>query len=420
MRLWIYGFMSRPSVGSRRTRSRTDVDNPKAATGTIRHLSLCAGYGGIDIGLRRVLPGLRTVCYSEIEIFAINNLVEKMQQCPDLLHPAPIWTNLKTLPLRELGEILGSNSLISGGFPCQPFSCAGARLGDEDPRHLFPYIKNAIRVIQPRIVFLENVQGIVSAKLRGNHWGDPEGTPVLLHVLRELERVGYRATAGIFSAEVDAGLPHQRKRVFILGERLAYPGSTRSTIRVPGQEQGEEGQPEEFNHNSCGPAPARPGQPQHWWEPPRVITGAELDNPGSNVPPKIPGNDGEVLKVSPEQGEEQCAPISGGAGTEGAELGNTQHRGQHQRKSRIRQPEEGKGCKHGEVTNRPNQRETQPQVGGTPPGPATGVVPTHLQQTYQSLGVSTMNRASELMLLGNGVVPEVAARAFEILSKELE
>ena len=336
------------------------MDNTKTTTETIRHLSLCAGYGGIDLGLRRVLPNLRTVCYSEIEIFAINNLVEKMQQCPDLLHPAPIWTNLKTLPLQELGEILGSNSLISGGFPCQPFSCAGSRLGDEDPRHLFPYIKNAIRVIQPRIVFLENVQGIVSAKLKGDHWGDPEGTPVLLHVLRELERVGYRATAGIFSAEVDAGLPHQRKRVFILAHRKCK--GLEGWCSSEGNDT--EGREKSIGHPGASGVhdressftPARPGQPQHWWEPPRVITGEE----------------GQAIQGTDPTG------------------------GTH------------------------NQRETQPQVGGTPPGPATGVVPADLWETYQSLGVSTMNRASELMLLGNGVVPEVSARAFEILSKELE
>ena len=151
----------------------------------INHISLCAGYGGIDLGLRRVFPTCRTVAYVEIEAFAVANLVAKMEEGE--LDQAPIWTNLKTLPLEAFPTGL---EIISGGFPCQPFSAAGKREGDEDPRHLFPYIKNAIRTIQPQWVFLENVEGIISAKLKGDGWEDTAGTPDLLHVIRELERVG--------------------------------------------------------------------------------------------------------------------------------------------------------------------------------------------------------------------------------------
>ena len=99
--------------------------------------------------------------------------------------------------------------VLSGGFPCQPFSNAGVRKGTEDPRHLFPYIARGIRECQPRIVFLENVEGIISAKTA-------DGESVLQYVLRELEGLGYQATAGIFSAS-EVGAPHQSKSVFILG-----------------------------------------------------------------------------------------------------------------------------------------------------------------------------------------------------------
>jgi DNA (cytosine-5)-methyltransferase 1 len=178
-------------------------------TEELTHISLCAGYGGIDLGLKRVLPNLRTVAFSEIEAYAVANLVSKMEA--GLLDAAPIWTNLKTFPWKSFR---GKVDLLSGGFPCQPFSAAGRRKGDEDPRHLFPYIKQGIQLLRPAIVFLENVEGIISSKL-GEGWTDTEGTPVLLHVLRELERVDYKATAGIFSAS-EIGAPHQRKRVFIM------------------------------------------------------------------------------------------------------------------------------------------------------------------------------------------------------------
>ena len=176
------------------------MDTTKAIT----HLSLCSGYEGIGLGLRSVLPTLREVAYVEREGFPIANLVAKMEA--GKLDAAPVFTDVKTFPY---GEFRGFVDILSGGFPCQPFSAAGKRQATEDPRHLFPYIADGIRECQPRIVFLENVQGILSCKTA-------DGEPVLQYVLRELEGLGYRATAGIFSAE-EVGAPHQRKRVYILG-----------------------------------------------------------------------------------------------------------------------------------------------------------------------------------------------------------
>ena len=177
------------------------MDNTKES---IRHLSLCAGYGGIDLGLRRVLPECRTVAYVEIEAFAIQNLVDKIET--EQLDPAPVYTDVKSFPFKEFR---GCVDILSGGFPCQPFSQAGSRRATEDPRHIFPYILEGIRECRPSVVFLENVEGIISSKT-----GD--GESVLQYVLRSLEEVGYSATAGVFSAS-EIGAPHQRKRVFILG-----------------------------------------------------------------------------------------------------------------------------------------------------------------------------------------------------------
>ena len=183
-------------------------------TKTLTHASLCFGYGGIDLGLKRAIGDVRTVLVSEIESFAVSNVVSLMEA--GLMESAPVWTNLKTLPWEEF---YGKVDILSGGFPCQPFSSAGRRAGDEDPRHLFPYILDGlVRLGLPGFVFLENVEGILSSKLAGEGWRDPAGTPVLLHVLRELERVGYHAEATVVSAS-ECGAPHRRKRVFILGVR---------------------------------------------------------------------------------------------------------------------------------------------------------------------------------------------------------
>jgi len=151
----------------------------------------------------------------EIEAFACANLVAKMEAGE--LDAAPIWTDIKSF---DGGAFRGRVDILTGGFPCQPFSVAGYRNIDDDPRHLFPYILNTIRDVQPELVFLENVEGIIGAKLKSDGWNDPSGTPVLLHVLRELERAGYRATWGIFSA-TEVGAPQRRNRTFVLAHALS-------------------------------------------------------------------------------------------------------------------------------------------------------------------------------------------------------
>ena len=271
--------------------------NHDNTTETITHLSLCSGYEGIGLGLKRVLRNVREVAYVEIEAFAIANLVDKIEK--GWLDAAPIYTNLKTFPYRKF---LGRVDILSGGFPCQPFSQAGLRQATEDPRHLFPYIAQGIRECQPRIVFLENVQGILSCKT-----GD--GEPVLKYVLRTLEEMGYKAEAGIFSSS-EVGAPHQRKRVFIMGysqgvgltetkganqrrecephnehevrnilgatsdttiSKLGYTNGKR--LQRLAKRQGWKGydswQTSEWIDTQY---PSRPNEPQKEWEAPRVVT----------------------------------------------------------------------------------------------------------------------------------------------------
>ena len=168
------------------------MDNTKEFT----HLGLCAGYGGIELGLQRVIRNLRTVALCEIEAFACANLVAKMEA--GLMDCAPIWTNLKTFPWSDFRDRV---DILTGGYPCQPFSAAGKRLGTEDPRHLWPFIADGIRILRPKLCFFENVEGHISLGLR--------------EVIGELESIGYTAAWGIFSAS-EVGAPHQRKRVFIL------------------------------------------------------------------------------------------------------------------------------------------------------------------------------------------------------------
>lgn len=170
----------------------------------LRHISLCSGIGGFDIGLRGIFPNMRTVVHVEGEAFCVNHLVEKMQA--GKLDACPIYPDLCRFPWSEFA---GAVDIITGGFPCQPFSVAGQRKATEDDRHLWPYITNGIRQTKPQLVIFENVAGIASAPSPGFH-------SVLHNVLSDLEGLGYQATAGQFTA-AEVGAPHQRKRWFILG-----------------------------------------------------------------------------------------------------------------------------------------------------------------------------------------------------------
>jgi len=177
-------------------------------------ISFCTGYGGIELGIKRTGLPIRTVCYVEIEAFAVANLVAKIEQ--GKMDAAPIWTNLKTFdgqPFRE--KVHG----IIGGYPCQPFSNAGQRKGTDDPRHLFPYICEHIRTIRPLWCFFENVGGHLNL-------GFDE-------VYKSLQDLGYKVEAGLFTA-AEVGAPHKRERLFILayaeGERpLREPGTVQQT-----------------------------------------------------------------------------------------------------------------------------------------------------------------------------------------------
>ena len=171
---------------------RANVDT----TETITHVGLCAGYGGIELGLKRVLPALRSVALCEIETFAIANLVAKMEA--GLMDAAPIWTDLKTFPWESFRDRV---DILTGGYPCQPFSAAGKRLGTEDERHLWPHIAKGIAILKPRVCLFKNVEGHITLGLST--------------VISDLEEMGYKVSWGIFSAS-ECGAVHQRKRVWVM------------------------------------------------------------------------------------------------------------------------------------------------------------------------------------------------------------
>lgn len=180
----------------------THVDHPLQSPAT---LSSCTGIRGIERGVERAIGPLRTIAYVEIEAFAIENLLAGMEA--GILDPAPIWTNLKTFPW---GHFRGKVDLMLGGYPCQPFSNAGLRLGTVDPRHLWPYIERGIDTIRPVRCFFENVAAHLNSGYR--------------EVKQSLEKMGYIVKEGIYAAQ-EVGAPHLRERLFILAILADAKGS---------------------------------------------------------------------------------------------------------------------------------------------------------------------------------------------------
>jgi len=157
--------------------------------------SLFSGIGGLDLGLERA--GMEVIWQSEIDPYACKVLAKHW---PEVVNHG----NIKEINWQEVER----PDVICGGYPCQPFSTAGKRRGEEDPRHLWPWVRTAISELRPRYAILENVRGHLS--MGG------------LSVIGELASIGYDAEWRVVSA-ASVGANHRRDRVII----VAYPQGKR-------------------------------------------------------------------------------------------------------------------------------------------------------------------------------------------------
>ena len=155
--------------------------------------SLFSGIGGLDLGLERA--GMKVIWQSEIDPFACKVLKKHWPGVPN-------HGDIKQIDW----DTVERPDIICGGYPCQPFSLAGQRNGTDDPRHLWPWVRECISRLQPRYAILENVRGHLT--LGG------------LQVIGELAEIGYDAEWRIVPAS-GVGAYHRRDRIII----VAYPNS---------------------------------------------------------------------------------------------------------------------------------------------------------------------------------------------------
>lgn len=189
----------------------------------MKHASLFSGIGGFDLAAH--WAGWANVFQCEIDPFC-NRVLEK--NFPDVQR----YGDIKTTDFRPW---CGAVDVLSGGFPCQPYSSAGKRLGKADERHLWPEMLRAIREIEPTWVVGENVRGLVS-------WS---AGLVFEEVCADLESAGYEVQPFVLpAAGVDA--PHERQRVWFvahstgIGRKTEKPRRRRSDV-------------ERFHRNAANP-----------------------------------------------------------------------------------------------------------------------------------------------------------------------
>lgn len=193
-------------------------------------LSLFTGIGGGELATQHLL-GWRTVGYVEKDPYCVRVL--KARIADGYLHDAPIWSDVRSFTkrnnatrryIRTLRQMAHS-LVITGGFPCQPFSVAGLQQAGEDERNGWTDTIRIIREIRPRWAFLENVTGL----LTGTH--GYFGT-----VLSDLVSSGYSVNWRCLSA-AEVGAAHKRDRLWIVAHANEYRLPGRATIRTQGKPQ---------------------------------------------------------------------------------------------------------------------------------------------------------------------------------------
>lgn len=158
--------------------------------------SFCTGYGGLDMAVQAVFGG-ELAWWADVEPGPIAVMERHHPGVPnvhDIKSAAPLFALLPRV------------DIFTAGYPCQPFSPAGVRLGTQDERHLWPYIAEAVGALRPGLVVLENVA-------RHARVGFSE-------VTGDLAALGYDAVWTVVRAS-DVGAPHRRERLFVLAADAA-------------------------------------------------------------------------------------------------------------------------------------------------------------------------------------------------------
>ncbi|MGI9459954.1 MAG: DNA cytosine methyltransferase [Pirellulales bacterium] len=364
--------------------------------------SFCSGYGGLDLAVESFFDAkLSWWC---------DNAETPKQLMATHWPEAAAHHDLTELNPHDLEPV----DIINAGFPCQPFSLAGYRRGNEDDRAIFSWIADSVGVVRPRYVFLENVAAITP-------WGGG--------IVGALTELGYDSSWGIIRAS-DASAPHQRARWFCLATdttRSSEQSESESTSRLAWQS----GRSVSGAVTDSDSERLQRHRTEHELREDRSEEAFGRDNSATanterwavqrqRRPSELAGT-----TRSPEQLRRHAAADSGqdAANTESAERGNTQH-------ERVATPTES-ATESGECASeiewgdyRPAIERWERVVGRLAPNPVDDdKLSPHFVEWMMGLPegwvcdhIPQRNRA--LSCLGNGVVPQQAILALHLLTAD--
>jgi len=209
----------------------------------MRHLDLFSGIGGFALGLEATQK-IKTVAFCEIDKYCTKVLNKNWPE-------VPVYKDIKELTYDKLkADGIDSIDIITGGYPCQPFSIAGLKKGVEDPRHLWPEYFRIIKELRPTWVIGENVSGHIKLGLDA--------------VQEDLESQGYSLRTFSVSAS-SIGANHQRERIWTVAYSQRNYDS-QQIKRVNGEEislQKEHRENDSTTRNSSGASAIRETRNEH-------------------------------------------------------------------------------------------------------------------------------------------------------------
>lgn len=382
----------------------------------LAHVDLCSGIGGFALGFQRA--GLsKPVLFCDIEPWS-RQILNK--HWPDV----PIAEDVKELandPGQIINAINGRDSILTAGYPCQPFSAAGQRRGFEDDRHIWPEILRIIQKVRPNWVVFENVSGHITLGLN--------------EVLSDLaDKANYSVqTFHIGAVSVDA--PHRRMRLWIVGNRNDNGASPTRDLRIIQREpewtqtdlfQSEgsgspEGSGDVANANDKGlrsrirgtssqsPKESSRGRDHH--EGSRANGGAQDSEKSQNVQEALANPQSKrdhASEANAQTSSQSCGLRQSGGSSEHNNVANS-----NSKQLKGRSKEQVYGERDLQRQSGRGSEDTSGgyaligRLGGMVDGLSTWVdEPPNIPRT----GPSVKGRAARLKGLGNAIVPQIAER----------
>jgi len=175
------------------------------------HIDLCSGIGGFALGFSWSNLNTKPKLFCDTEEWCRKVIAKNFPN-------VPIANDVKEIASDPKRFIQEKPFILTSGYPCQPFSVAGRRGGEEDPRHIYPYIQRIVEQVRPTFTVYENVYGHFSMGLD--------------EVLFQMESIGYATRTFVFPSS-SIGARHKRDRVWIIGRDMGdpeYNGSSATEI----------------------------------------------------------------------------------------------------------------------------------------------------------------------------------------------